>query len=191
MNRMTERTKPLGRILEKETTMASPNDVMAILKAVSVKIDPDTIAILSFMYHTELDPSDPAGKKKDRSKSQYRYEGRVVKIADLQDEITKMKMEPDAPWRWPTLETWRASYDNEATNKRGAKWLESRIKKALDPDVAFKVLNGWKPSKDDYKDNRKYDLLGYQTPDGKTVDITPETLPTLTTFSKILTPKRA
>lgn len=188
---MAERLGPLSRILEKETTMASPNDVMAILKAVSVKLDADTIAILSFMYHTELDPSDPAGKKKDRSKSQYRYEGRVVKIADLQNEISKMKAEPDAPWRWPTLETWRASYDNEATNKRGAKWLESRIKKALDPDIAFKVLNGWKPSKNDYKDNRKYDLLGYQTPDGNTIDITPETLPTLTTFSKILTPKRA
>ena len=41
--------------------MASPNDVMAILKAVSCKLSNGNIVVLSFMYHTELDPSDPAG----------------------------------------------------------------------------------------------------------------------------------
>lgn len=191
---MTERTKPLGRILEKETTMASPNDVMAILKAVSCKLSNGSVMILSFMYHTELDPSDPAGKKKDRSKSQYRYEGILLTEADLQAKIAEMKADPDAPWRWPSLETWRASYDNEPTNKRGAKWLEARLKKAVNWETCEKLLNGWKPSKDDYKDNRKYDTTGYMASNGVQIDLKEETLTALlpgTTFSKILTPKRA
>ena len=174
--------------------MASPNDVMAILKAVSCKLSNGNIVVLSFMYHTELDPSDPAGKKKDRSKSQYRYEGFLTTEADLQAKIAKMKADPDAPWRWPSLETWRASYDNEPNNKRGAKWLEARLKKAVDWETFEKLLNGWKPAKNDYKDNRKYDTTGYTSATGSTIDLTKDIFETMapnTTFSKVLTSKRA
>ena len=173
--------------------MADKPNIMAILKAVSIKVDPDTIAILSFMYHTEVDPLDPAGKRKDRSKSQYRFEGRKVKVSDLQAEIAKMKADPDAPWAWPNLPDWTASYDGEAKNSRGAKWLADRIKKAKDLDTGFKILNGWKASSNDYKNSRKYELTGYTLPDGKTLDLTPETLKALdcTTFSKIYTSKKA
>lgn len=174
--------------------MASPNDVMAILKAVSCKLSNGNVVVLSFMYHTELDPSDPAGKKKDRSKSQYRYEGFLTTEADLQAKIAQMKADPDAPWRWPSLETWRASYDNEPTNKRGAKWLEARLKKAVDWATFEKLLNGWKPAKNDYKDNRKYDTTGYMASTGVQIDLKEDTLNALlagTTFSKVLTPKRA
>ena len=174
--------------------MASPNDVMAILKAVSCKLSNGNIMVLSFMYHTELDPNDPAGKKKDRSKSQYRYEGIVLTEADLQAKTTAMKADPDSPWRWPSLETWRASYDNEPTNKRGAKWLEARLKKAVDWKTCEKLLNGWKPAKDDYKDNRKYDIAGYTASDGSQIDLKEDVLLALkpgTTFSKVLAPKRA
>lgn len=166
---------------------------MAILKAVSMKVDPDTIAIVSFMYHTEVDPLDPVGKRKDRSKSQYRFEGRKVKIADLQAEITQMKAAPDAPWAWPNLTGWTAAYDSEAKNSRGAKWLADRIKKAKDLDTGFKILNGWKASSNDYKNSRKYELQGYKLPDGTSFDLTPEALEALpcTTFSKVCTPKKA
>ena len=54
-----------------------PNE-MAILKAVSVNLDPDTVMVLTLMYHTELQSGPTAivnakGKTSiDRSKSQYR-----------------------------------------------------------------------------------------------------------------------
>lgn len=174
--------------------MASANDVMAILKAVSIKVDTDKLFILSFMYHTETIAGPDGKEKTDRSKSQYRYEGRLVTIADLQNEITNMKANPDGAWRWPTLDTWRCSYDCEATNKRGAKWLEARIKKAVDWPVGEKLLNGWKPAKDDYKDARKYDIVGYTASNGNKIDINLDTVKALQpgdTVSKILTPKRA
>lgn len=171
--------------------MASENDVMAVLKGVSAKISPDETMVLSFMYHTELDPSDPEGKKKNRAKSQYRYEGRVVKNADLQKEIDAMRADPTAPWRWPGLDGWRISYDCEATNKRGAKWLADRLKKALDWETAKKVLDGWKRSSNDFKEGRKYDQTGYVA-DGKPFDITLDGLKLLgpgKTFTKVLQPK--
>ena len=171
--------------------MASANDVMAILKAVSIKIDADTIAILSFMYHTE---TDPLTGKTNRAKSQYRYEGRIVKIADLQKEIEDMKAKPTDAWKWPTLEDWRCSYDCEATNARGAKWLESRIKKALDWPTAEKVLGGWKPAKNDIKESRKYDITDYVSDGNTPMSITLDALVTLGaghTFNKVLKAKTA
>ena len=173
--------------------MASPNDVMSILKGVSAKVNDDTLMILAFMYHVELDPSDPEGKRKNRSKSQYRYEGRIVKVDTLKEEIQAMKANPDAPWRWPSLPDWRTSYDNEPNNKRGAKWLEARIKKAVDWPTFEKLLNGWKPSSNDYKDSRKYEVQGY-TCNNSPLDITLDSIKALapnTTFTKVLTPKRA
>ena len=172
--------------------MTNQTDIMAILKAVSCKLSNGNIAILAFMYHTEIDPSDPAGKKKDRSKSQYRYEGLIISESSLQDKISKMKADPDSSWHWPNLDTWRISYDNEPTNKRGAKWLEARLKKTVDWPTFEKLLNGWKQTSNDYKDSRKYEIKGYTCSDGSMLDITKETLESLTsgsTFSKILTPK--
>ena len=171
--------------------MASAQDVMAVLKGMSAKITPDETMVLCLMYHVELDPSDPEGKRKNHAKSQYRYEGRIVKNADLLKEIEAMKASPTAPWLWPGIPDWKISYDSEATSKRGAKWLSDRLKKALDWDTAKKVLDGWKRSSNDFKDARKYDQTGY-TADGKPFDITLENLKALgsgKTFTKILQPK--
>lgn len=165
---------------------------MAILKAVSVKIDADTVALLTFMYHTETKTGPDNIEKTDRSKSQYRYEGRIAKIADLEAEMAKMKAAPTDPWKWPGLDAWRCSYDSDATNARGAKWIASKLKKAVDWPTGKKILDGWKASKNDYKDNRKYDQTGY-TADGQPFDITLESLIKLgpgKTFSKPLTPKK-
>ena len=176
--------------------MASAKDVMAILKATSVKLDNDTLMILSFMYHTEATAGENGRMKTDRSKSQYRYEGRIVKIADLQNEITEMEAKPTEAWKWPNLIDWRCSYDEDATNARGAKWLKARIKKAVDWPTGEKILNGWKASKNDYSDSRKYDLAEYVSdvnPNEK-FNITLESMQALGaghTFGKILTPKRA
>lgn len=174
--------------------MACPPDGMAILKGISAKLGNGNIMILAFMDHVELDPADPAGKKKDRSKSQYRYEGRIIAEADLQNEIASMKNDPAQPWRWPSLDTWRIGYDNEYTNARGSKWLASRAKKAVEWPTAEKILNGWKASTNDFKDSRKYETTGYTDPSGATLDITLEamkSLPSGATFSKVLRPKRA
>lgn len=174
--------------------MATKNtDIMAILKGISTKIDDETLMILTFMYHTEIDLTDPAQKRVNRSKSQYRYEGRIVKIAALEKEIADLQTKPTDSWKWPSLDNWRISYDNEPTCARAAKWYKSRINKATNWETCEKILNGWKASTNNYKDTRKYDISGYTTSTGQTIDINLETLKTLapgTTFSKILTPKK-
>lgn len=173
--------------------MASEKDVMAILKGVIAKISPDESMVLCLMHHTELDPSDPEGKKKNHAKSQYRFEGRVVKNTDFQKEIDAMRADPTAPWRWPGLDGWRISYDCEATNKRGAKWFTDRMKKKSysDWEMTKKILDGWKNSSNDFKESRKYDQTGYVA-DGKPFDITLDNLKLLgpgKTFTKVLQPK--
>lgn len=167
---------------------------MAILKGVSAKLDNGNIMVLAFMDHIELDPTDPAGKKKDRTKSQYRYEGRIVKEADLKAEVASMAAAPTEAWRWPNLENWRIGYDNEYTNGRGSRWLSSRIKKAVDWATCEKILNGWKFSSNDFKDSRKYETTGYTASDGTAFDISATSinaLPAGATFSKVLTPKKS
>lgn len=166
-------------------------DIMAILKGLSIKLDDENIVILTFMYHTEFDQTM---QKKDRSKSQYRFEGRKLKIADLQTEINKMTENPTEYWRWPTLDQYKINYAGEITNRRGARWLTARLAKAVDWQTAEMLLNGYKISSKDYKDSRKYEITGYTDSNGNQFDITLDALVALepgTTFSKILTPKRA
>ena len=76
-----------------------PNEV-TILKAQSVKLDNDTVLVLTYMYHT----ADKEARKAGTDKSFYRYEGRIAKIADLKSEIHDLMQDAVAlkPYVWPT-----------------------------------------------------------------------------------------
>ena len=156
---------------------------LAVIKGCSAKLDDNTLIITAFAYHSE---------KGDRSKSEYVYFGRVVKIDQLNTEISSMKSaeNKDKDWVWPNMDGKIFSYDLFSTQERGARWLEARIKKAVDFDLFLKILDGYKPLKDAYVASAKYDLAGIATPDGTLVDIkNKESLMTLTTFSKTIKPK--
>lgn len=148
-----------------------PNEY-AMMKGMSIKLNDDTVFFIAHIYH-----STP----KQRGNSDYRYEARIAKISDLEAEIKDMNTDAKClgPWLWPT-----ASMANKAIvygtgdAKYGAKWLAGRIKKALSPDVGFKRLNGFKPTKADpkeyeFKENWAYDLKGYTVNEtNETIDIT-------------------
>ena len=173
---------------------------MAILKAISAKLDSDTVMLLTFMYHTERQSGSNAivnanGKSPiDRAKSQYRYEGRIAKIKDIEAEIAAAKADPTSPWLWPNLADWHISGKPASNRKDEANWLALKLKKAVDWPTAEKILNGWKKTTNDFKDSRKYDTTGYTADNGQNLDITLEALAALGpghTFTKILTPKKA
>lgn len=118
-----------------------------------------------------------------------------MKEADLKAEIEEMRKDVNMleDWKWPSksMNEWVVSYF-DMTNSRGAKWLSDRIKKAKSFEDGMKVLDGWKPSKNDYKDSRKYHRTGYVLDDGTPVDLTEDFFKTAgtCTFSKVLLPKR-
>lgn len=125
---------------------------MTILKSVSFHIDPETIAIVAYMYHSGKGPGET---------SQYRTEGRLVKVAALQEEIKALQADADGTWSWPGLaeEGWPIlSYNSQTTKAAGAKWLEGRLKKAGTFAAGLTVLNGYKPSDQIYKASREYAL---------------------------------
>lgn len=147
--------------------MACDPNIMAILKGTSVKLDDDNILILAFMYHTE---------KGDRSKSEYRYEGRIMKIADLKAEIAAYEADPTASWKWPNLDQWDIAYDRKSNNERAAKWFKARLSKALpDWDTFIRLCrDGIKVRQDGSEkssENAKYDLVEYVM-DNERFDIT-------------------
>ena len=163
--------------------MACKPNELAVLKGTSVMLDPDTIMILAFMYHTE---------KGDRSKSEYRYEGRILKLADLKAEITKMENDASSMWKWPNLDEWNLAYDGQMNAGRGAKWLNCRISKAYKnwDDFMKLVRDGIKPT-GKQTNSAKYDLDGY-TIDGLQFSITTaeDALKYVgKSFTKPLTPK--
>lgn len=119
--------------------MALKLNEVAISKACSVKLDDETIAIVSLMYHTA------AKENKETDHSWYQYEGRVVKIADLKAEIDDMKADANRLnlWRWPNKSwpaDWFMGYDNSNENKKGARWYEMKMRKALDWEQYVKLV---------------------------------------------------
>lgn len=143
--------------------MACKPNEMAVLKGTSVMLDADTILLLAFMYHTE---------KGDRSKSEYRYEGRIMRLSDLQNEIKQMEDHASEMWKWPGLQDWNLAYDGQMCAGRGAKWLNCRISKAYKnwDDFMKLIRDGIKPT-GKQTNSAKYDLDGY-TLDGNPFTIT-------------------
>lgn len=167
--------------------MAMNPDQMALIKACSIKTAPDTVVIIAEMYHTEKNPTT---NKVDRSKSEYRYEGRAVSVADLQTEIKDMEAKPTDFWKWPNLPDWKMLYCKSDLNSRGAKWLDDKLKKAVSLENGLKILDGAKRNihtgEYDPKPSCKYDLTGY-TMNGQSFSLTADALKALKpgdTFSK-------
>lgn len=174
-----------------------PNE-MAILKALSAYIDNDNIMLLTLMYHTEPHSGPdtilaPNGKAPvNHTKSWYKYYGRIIKKADLDNMIADAKAHSTDEWFWPNEPDFAIAGHTKSSRADEANWLRLKAKKAVDWPTAEKILNGWKRASNDFKDSRKYPTTGYTTDTGKTLDLTLENLKALGpnhTFTKALTKK--
>ena len=156
--------------------MALKSNEIVILKSASVKLNEDTVAILTYMYHAE---------KTNRAASFYKYVGRVVKLDDLKREILKMNEDSNKlnPWIWPCeeLKDYVVGYDYEFTNGKGAMWYLMRYNKLMDWDSFIKLIrDGIKVTKNGkvtQNDSAKYAVDEYISESGETFNIDgPETL---------------
>lgn len=140
-------------------------DEMALLKAVSIKLNDETMFIVTLQYHTE---------KGDRSKSRYRWLGRVCKTQDIAAKISEYKQNENKlnPWLWPNDPSWdgKILYTDSDCSHAGS-WLRSKMNKAVDWETGVKLLNGWDKKKNEYFTAKKYDTEEYNTEDGATISI--------------------
>lgn len=140
-------------------------DEMALLKAVSIKLDDNTMFIVTLQYHTE---------KGDRSKSRYRWLGRVCRIEDVARIVAEYKLPENKlnPWRWPNDPSWTGKIlytDSDCSH--AASWLRSKMNKMVDWETGVKALNGYDKKKNEYFEAKKYDTDGFMTEDGSTISI--------------------
>lgn len=157
-----------------------------IVRALSAKLDDQTLFVLSYQYHTEKDPGDPEGKRNDRAKSRYRMLGRVMRIADM--EALSKEMHQDAnrmlPWKWPDDPSWDGVilYAKDASNECFSNWLRLKVKKAVPWETALQLFKGMKKDTEKgsptygqyvvFTPNAVYETEGYSCSDGSVVDIT-------------------
>lgn len=157
--------------------MELKSDEMGILKGTAVKLDDNTILLVTMQYHTERDPQTG---KVDRSKSRYRWLARVDTTANFQTMAAEMKQDANRlnPWRWPDDPSWTGSIVyTDSGNLIGSRWYTMKLKKAVDWDTGLKIFNGFKPAleakgQDPYNAKAKYDVDGYTLPDGTTISLT-------------------
>lgn len=155
----------------------------AILKATSINLG-DKIAIVAYMYHSEK------GKPKA---SEYRYEGRIVSLNDLKNEIAAMESDENRakPWVWPGLEGKIVSYDGDSTQGRGARWLLFRTKKALSYSNGMKAINGIDLKSGKTSPSTAYNINGAVCADGKVLDFSSEqAFAKAGSFSKVIQRKK-
>lgn len=142
----------------------NPREI-AINKACSVKLDDETIAIVAFVYHT-ADRKDP-----NAGQSWYKTAVRVAKVKDLEAEIADKLLDENRLKEWTVDCTawpkdWHFAYDNGYDKCHEARWLSSKIKKAMEWDDFVKlakdgirILKGTKAVKQ--SSSAKYDTEGY------------------------------
>ena len=152
-------------------------DEMAILKAVSIKLDDETVFINTLQYHTEKGDRD-GQLRCDRSKSRYRWLGRVCKIADVRAKIAEFKQDANKllPWMWPNDPSWNGKIlytDSDQTH--AGSWLRSKLNKMVDWDLGVKLLDGYDKKHDEYSVAKKYDTENYMTEDGTPISIKDKT----------------
>lgn len=162
--------------------MSSMANEVEICKSTSVKLNDDTLFILAYVLHTA-----DKEMKKSGDKSFYRYEGRVVKIADLETEIANFKDDSvsQQPWKWgnPIADwnkDWFVSHNHDQRNAAAAKWFSKKLKAHISWEDFLKLANeGIKKTAKGFRQSEcsKLDLVGYETSDGEKFDITsPEEL---------------
>ena len=157
--------------------MAMLKDEIAVVKSVMMSLDTDTTLLVTYQYHVELDPTDPAGKKKDRSKSKYRYLARVFKTEDLHKKIIELRDDknrlnkfrwPDDKWPWYIC----AKYSDNSTV---SDWLMTKFRKIKSWEDGQKILAGWqngtKTRIAGFNENAKYEIDGYQDDAGNLVSL--------------------
>ena len=141
-------------------------EVMYILKAVSIKLADGIVFINTLQYHTE---------KGDRSKSRYRWLGRICRVDDVNAKIAELRTDAQRlePWKWPNDPSWDGKiYYTDSDNLHQANWLRLKLMKTVDWETGVKILNGWDKKSGDYNLNKKYDTESYATEAGELVDIT-------------------
>lgn len=158
--------------------MAMLKDEITVVKSVMMNLDTDTAMLVTYQYHVEADPSDPAGKKKDRSKSKYRYLARVFKTDDLVKKINELHDEKNRlnKFKWPD-DTWPwyicAGYSD---NWKVADWLATKLKNIKTWEEGQKILSGWqsgtKTRLAGINEKAKYEVDGYLDNDGNQVSLT-------------------
>jgi hypothetical protein len=165
--------------------MAMKVDEMEILRAISAKLDDDTIFIMTYQYHAEKDPSDPEGKRTLKSASRYRMIGRVEKIKDLEERMINLRSMENRlnPWMWPDDPTWDKNilYSKDASNMGRSNWIRLKINKAISWDNALNLMKGFKKDTDKSSEtfgqyvvrnpSSTYELKGYTCSNRDVIDI--------------------
>ena len=160
-------------------------DEMEILRAASAKLDPETVFVMTYQYHTEKDPDDPNGKKKLRAKSRYRMLGRIEKLQDLEAKMAELRRDENrlSPWKWPDDPSWdgKILYAKDASSAGRSNWIRLKINKALSWDNMLLLMQGFK--KDTKKGSKTlgqyvvmtpgaaYDTKGYTCSHGDVIAI--------------------
>ena len=122
------------------------NDIMSILKAGTIKIDDETVMIVSEQYHVEAGSN---GKKYESSKSVYRFVARVEKLEDIKARIAWCLDEKNrlAKATWPNDDfPWNIAVGTDSSNYGLGNWLFTKIRptKMMDWETGQKFLKGWK-----------------------------------------------
>ena len=158
---------------------------MEILRAASARLNPSTLFVITYQYHTEKDPTDPKGRRTVKAASRYRMLGRIEKIADLEAKMAELRRDENrlSPWKWPDDPSWAGNmlYSKDATSGGRSNWIRLKINKAVSWENLLLLMQGFK--KDTDKDSRTfgqyvvrtpgaaYDTKGYSCSDGGVVDI--------------------
>ena len=160
-------------------------DEMEIMRAACLELDPETVFVVTYQYHTEKDPDDPEGKRNLRAASRYRTLGMIARKTDLEAlALDANRMENRLrPWKWPNDPSWAGCvlYMKDSSMAGFANWLRLKLKKAIPWEDGIRLLAGYK------KDTRKgsptfgkycifnanavYDLKGYETASGEKIDL--------------------
>lgn len=157
--------------MKNRSSTVMPKDAFTILKAISFKIDEETMCIATLQYHIERD----ADGKTAREKSRYRWLARVCKIEDVKAQVAFLcddarRLEK---WKWPDDPSWDGVVmTNDCTNDRASAWLNCRLKKLVDWEMGQKLLKGWKKADQDYNLNASYDTENYICEDGSKISLT-------------------
>jgi archaeosine-15-forming tRNA-guanine transglycosylase len=165
--------------------MAMKADEMEILRAVSAKLDDDTIFIMTYQYHVEKDSSDPEGKRTLKSASRYRMIGRVEKIKDLEERMISLRSMDNRlnPWMWPDDPNWdkKILYSKDSSNMGRSNWIRLKINKAISWDNALNLMKGFKKDTDKSSEtfgqyvvrnpSSVYDLKDYTCSNGDIINI--------------------